>query len=82
MQCMKRFCVHKTRFILVLFQLQSIVGLKETDCQILLQQRWVYLGSAENCISESPVMGSHMQVSAQQGKKNTFIDGKMQLQEL
>ena len=78
-QCIKCFCFHKTRFILVLCQSQSIVGLKETDCQILLQQRWVYLGSAEKSNSWSPTMGSHVQGSAQQGKENTFIEGKMQL---
>ena len=52
------------------------VDMKQIDYQIFLQQRWVYLGSAENCNSVSATMVSHMQVSKGQGKENSFIEGK------
>ena len=38
------------------------VELKQIDCQIFLQQRLVYLGSAENCSSGSATMMSHVLV--------------------
>ena len=31
----------------------AFVDLKQTECQIFLQQRWVYLESSENCDSGS-----------------------------
>ena len=37
-----------------------VVDLKQTDCQIFLQQRWVYLGSAKNYTSESATIASHL----------------------
>ena len=48
------------------------VDLKQIDCQIFLQQRWLYLRSAENCNSVSATIASHMQVLTWQGKRNTF----------
>ena len=56
------------------------VCLRETDYHLFLQQRWVYLGSAENCSSGSTTMVSHMQVSAHQGKANVFMEGKRMLE--
>ena len=69
---------HKIRFILVFHQSKSIVGLREIECWILHQQRQVYLGSGENFNLVSPTRRSHIQVLAQHGKENTFIEGEMQ----
>ena len=52
------------------------VDLQQTDCQIFLQQRWVYSGLAESCTLGSAATVSHMQVLAWQEKETTFIDGK------
>ena len=48
----------------------------ETDCQIFLQQRCVYVGSAENYSSGSTTMVSHVQVPTEPGKENIFIEGR------
>ena len=72
---------HKIRFILVFHQSKSIVGLREIECWILHQQRQVYLGSGENFNLVSPTRRSHIQVLAQHGKENTFIEGEMQKNE-
>lgn len=53
--------------------------LKQTGCQILLQQRRVYLGSANNYSLESAPMVSHVQVLAGQGQENSFIEGRRKL---
>lgn len=45
------------------------VNLKQVDCQVFLQQRWIYSGSAENCSSESATMVSHMQVPYCKGQR-------------
>ena len=52
------------------------VDLKQIDCQIFLQERWIYSGSAENCNLGSATMVSFRQVPAQQGEENSFIEGK------
>ena len=41
----------------------------KTDCQLLLQQNWVYLRSAENCNSGSATTESCRQVPLWQGKE-------------
>ena len=50
--------------------------LKQIDCHLFLQQRWVYLWSAENCNSGSTIMVSHVQVSAHQEKASVFMEGE------
>ena len=40
------------------------------------QQRWVYLGSAENYNPGSATMASHVQVPVQHGKESIFIEEK------
>ena len=52
------------------------VDLKQRDCQIFLQQRWIYCRSAENCNSGSATMVSHMWGLAGQGKETAFIEEK------
>ena len=52
------------------------VDLKLTECQIFLQQGWVYAGVTENCRSDSATLVRNVQVSSEQGKENTFIDRK------
>ena len=42
----------------------------ETDCQIFLQQRWAYWGSAENCNLRSATIA----VPLGQRKENTFLE--------
>ena len=54
----------------------AFVDLKQTDYQIFLQQRWVCLGSAENCSLESATLVSYVQVPTRQGKENAFIEGE------
>ena len=49
---------------------------KQIDGQIVLQQRWVYLESTENCSSGFVAMVSHAQVPTQPGKENTSMKGK------
>ena len=39
---------------------QAIVEQKDTDCQIFLQQRWLYSRSAENCNLRFATMVSHI----------------------
>ena len=63
----------------VSFHIVACVDLKQIDCQLFLQQRRIYLGSAENCHLGSASMVSQMQVPALQGKENTFIEGKRKL---
>ena len=61
--------------ISVIFQgtlLLGFVDLKQIGCQVFLQQRWVYLGSAEDCSSGSTNMVSHVKISVLQGKMNVF----------
>ena len=38
------------------------VDLKQIDCQLFLQQKWVYSVSAKNCSSRSATMVSHVQI--------------------
>ena len=52
--------------------------LKQTDCQIFIQQKWICLGSVENCNSRCATMESLMQVPAKQ-VKNTFKEVKRKL---
>ena len=49
---------------------------KQIDCQIFLPQRWVNLGSAENCNLGSATMVSHREVPKQQGKENSYKEEK------
>ena len=44
-------------------------GLKQTDCQVFLQQRWGYSGSAEKCSSGSATMVSHVEFRHSEGKR-------------
>ena len=46
----------------------AFVDLKQIECQIFLQQRWVYLASSESCNSGSVPMVSHVQFPPKQGK--------------
>ena len=46
----------------------AFVDLKQRECQIFLQQRWVYLESSESCDSGSVPMVSHVQLPRRQGK--------------
>ena len=55
---------------------KDCVDLKQIDCQIFLQQRWVYLRSAETCHLGSIIMMRHLQIPAGQGKENVFAKGK------
>lgn len=48
------------------------VHLKQRDCQLFLQQRWIYCRSAENCFR----VCNHGELLAGQGKKVAFIEGK------
>ena len=52
-------------------------SLKKIDCQIFLQQRWIYLGSAENCNSGSATMVSVCKFP--HDEENAFIQGKREL---
>lgn len=52
------------------------VDLKQIDCQIFLQSRWAYSGSVENCSLRLVTVGSHVQVLALPGKKNSYKGGK------
>lgn len=52
--------------------MSTLAGLKQTDWQMFLQQRWVYSGSAENGNLWSATMVSHMLVPVQQGKEDIF----------
>ena len=49
------------------------VDLKQTDCRISLQQRWVYSGSVQNCNLGSATMGIHVQVPQKNEKKTFFF---------
>ena len=62
------------RFICAL-KLFISIDLKQIDCQLFLQQRWVYSGSAENCNLGSATMVSQGQVPTCQEKESTFIEG-------
>ena len=46
------------------------------NCQIFLQQTWVYSGSAENCTSGLKAMVSCEPVTPEQGKEDAFTEGK------
>ena len=48
----------------------------EMNCQIFLQQTWVYLGSAENYTSGPEAMVSCEPVTPEQRKEDTFTEGK------
>ena len=47
------------------------VDLKQIDCQLFLQQKWVQSELAENCNLRSATMVSHVQVPSWQ-EENTF----------
>ena len=49
--------------------------LKPVDCQIFLQQRWVYSGSTENCNSGSATVARHIQFLHGKGRR-IFIERK------
>ena len=55
------------------------VDLKQINCQLFLQQKWVYSSSAKNCSSESATIANRMQVLSKNGKENSFIKGKRKL---
>ena len=55
------------------------IDLKQVDCQLFLQQKWVYTGSTKNCNSGPATMASHMQVRAQQREAKSFKEGKRKL---
>lgn len=48
----------------------------EMNCQIFLQQTWVYLGSAENYTSGPEAMVSCEPVTPEQRKEDAFTEGK------
>ena len=50
----------------------TLVDLKQTDCQLFLQQRWVYSGSIENCSLWSAIMVSHAQVPQTARERECF----------
>ena len=58
------------------------VYLKQTDCQIFPQERWVYQGLAENWNMGSVTMVNYIQVPIQQGKDKTFTERKRKWWEL
>ena len=58
------------------------VELERIYCRLFFQQKWVYLGSANNCNSGSSVMVRPMQVPSKNGKENSFIEGERELGEL
>ena len=60
--------------------LPTIVDLKQIDCQIFLQQKWICSGSAENCNLGCATMMSHVQVSTWQGKETVFTGRKRKLE--
>lgn len=55
------------------------IDLKQIDCQIFLQQKWVYSGSAENHSLGSATVASFRRVPAQQGEESYFYRGKRKL---
>ena len=59
--------------------LTVMCDLKQTDCQVFLQQRWAYQGSAENCNSGPATMVSHIQSLPEQGKENFLIERKTEI---
>ena len=60
----------------VLLGLYGGADLKQTECQIFLQQRWVYSGAAGNSNSGSKTMVSRMQVSHNKGMRTLLQKGK------
>lgn len=50
--------------------------LKQTNCQVFLQQRRIYSGSAKNCNWGPTNVMSHVQVPTQQGKEKLLQRGK------
>lgn len=52
---------------------------KQIVGQIFPQQRWVYLGSAENCSLRSTTMGSPVKDPAQERKEDAFVGKKRKL---
>ena len=52
------------------------VGLKEIHCQLSLQRRWIYLGSAENCNLGFVNSESCREFPRQQGKENFYKEEK------
>lgn len=57
----------------------TIIDRIQIVCQLLLQQKWIYLKSVENCNSGSAAVASHMQVPTRQGKESTFRERKRKL---
>lgn len=51
------------------------VDLRQTDCLVFLQQRWVYLGSAENCNLALGTIVRYVNVPTWQ-VQNTFMGEK------
>ena len=49
------------------------VDLKQIDCHIFLQQRWVYLGSTENCNSASTTIVRCVQIPLVTREKEHFL---------
>ena len=49
------------------------VDLKQIDCHIFLQQRWVYLGSTENCNSGSTSIVRYVQIPLVTREKEHFL---------
>ena len=52
------------------------VDLKQTNCQMFLQERWVYSRSKVTCNSGSPTMTSHVQVPGGQGRRMFLRQGE------
>ena len=74
--CYYVHCLKNLFFLLCWSIVFRYVDPKQIDCQLFLQQSWVYLGLAESCNLGSGTMESHGQVLAQQGQENTLIGRK------
>lgn len=55
---------------------QAIVEQKNTDCQIFLQQRWLYSRSAENCNVRFATMVSHITLPPSKERRKLLESGK------
>lgn len=55
---------------------QAIVEQKDTDCQIFLQQRWLYSRSAENCNLRFATMVSHITLPPSKERRKLLESGK------
>ena len=78
----KKTCLTTQEDLYLFLATIAVADLKQIDYQIFLQQRWIHLGSAENCNLVSVTMVSHVQILTQQGKENTFKEGKRKLRGL